>query len=106
MDELLKKLKSEKHEEVKHEPEKIVYTTDEKGNIEINKKLEDLKERIKELNKKINDKDIYFSNALKNQIQDINDLKRKIEEMNANLDKKITKNDLREKINLPIVTRD
>ena len=96
MDELLKKLKSEKHEEVKHEPEKIVYTTDEKGNIEINKKLEDLKERIKELNKKINDKDIYFSNALKNQIQDINDLKRKIEEMNANLDKKITKNDLRE----------
>jgi uncharacterized coiled-coil DUF342 family protein len=96
MDELLKKLKSEKHEEVKHEPEKIVYTTDEKGNMEINKKLEDLKERIKELNKKINDKDIYFSNALKNQIQDINDLKRKIEEMNANLDKKITKNDLRE----------
>ena len=96
MDELLKKLKSEKHEEVKHEPEKIVFKNDEKGNMEINKKLEDLKERIKELNKKINEKDIYFNNALKDQIQDINELKRKIEEMNSKLDKKITKDDLRE----------
>ena len=96
MDELLKKLKSEKHEEVKHEPEKIVFKNDEKGNMEINKKLEDLKERIKELNKKINEKDIYFNNALKDQIQDINELKRKIEEMNYKLDKKITKDDLRE----------
>lgn len=96
MDELLKKLKSEQHEEVKHEPEKIVFKNDEKGNMEINKKLEDLKERIKELNKKINEKDIYFNNALKDQIQDINELKRKIEEMNSKLDKKITKDDLRE----------
>ena len=96
MDELLKKLKSEKHEEIKHEPEKIVFKNDEKENMEINKKLEDLKERIKELNKKINEKDIYYNNALKDQIQDINELKRKIEEMNAKLDKKITKDDLRE----------
>lgn len=96
MDELLKKLKSEKHEEVKHEPEKIVFKNDDKGNGEISKKLEDLKERIKDLNKKINDKDIYYNNALKDQIQDIAELKKKIEEMNAKLDKKITKDDLRE----------
>ena len=96
MDELLQKLKSEKHEEVKHVPEKIIYKSDEKENMEINKKLEDLKERIKDLNKKINEKDIYYNNALKDQIQDINELKKKIEEINAKLDKKITKDDLRE----------
>ena len=96
MDELLKKLKSQKHEEVKQEAEKIVYKSDEKENMEINKKLEDLKERIKDLNKKINEKDTYFSNALKSQIEDINELKKQIKEMNTKLDKKITKDDLRE----------
>ena len=55
----------------------------------------DLKNRIKELNKKVNDIDGYFKNLFNNSGQDIGEIKRKIEEINSILEKKITKEELK-----------
>ena len=42
--------------------------------------ITDLKNRIKELNKKVNDIDSYFKNLFNNTGQDIGELKRKVKE--------------------------
>ena len=97
MDDILNNIKTEKDKKtkiIKNEPIKKNKKDEEKE--ETKSKLSDLKERIKDLNKKINDIDNYFKNVLNNQGQEICEIKRKIEEINNKLEKKITKDDLKE----------
>ena len=99
MDELLKNIKSEKDkkpEPIRKNTYKKTSKIDEKEMAEANSKISDLKERIKDLNKKINDIDNYFKTIINTQGQDIGEIKRKLEEMDAVLSKKITKDDLKE----------
>ena len=101
MDDILNNIKTEKDKKIKYEKKdtKKYNKNDEKQNAEINEKLSDLRERIKDLNKKINDVDYYFKSAINSQGQDIGEIKRKIEEINNKLEKKITKDDLKELYN-------
>ena len=62
---------------------------------DIGDNISDLKNRIKELNKKVNEVDGYFKNLLYNSSQDIGALKQKIEEIFSILEKKITKEELK-----------
>ena len=100
MDELLKNIKSEKDKKSSSPSRKNIVKKsnriDEKEMAEANSKISDLKDRIKDLNKKINDIDNYFKTILNNQGQDIGEIKRKIEEMDSILQKKISKDDLKE----------
>ena len=62
---------------------------------DIGDNISDLKNRIKELNRKVNEVDGYFKNLLYNSSQDIGALKQKIEEIFSILEKKITKEELK-----------
>ena len=53
------------------------------------------KEHIKSVNNKLNDLNNYFQSLFDNKEQDIVNIKKNMEEMNLELDKKITKNDLK-----------
>ena len=98
MDDILNNIKSEKDiNKIKRENDSAYKDAKESG--EINEQLSDLRQRIKDLNKKLNDIDNYFKNVLNNQGQDIGVIKRKIEEIENKLEKKITKDDLKELYN-------
>ena len=102
MDDILKNIKSEKDKKIitiQKKSSQKGNKLNEKENEETKEKLSDLKERIKDLNKKINDIDNYFKNVLNNQGQDIGEIKRTVEEMKIQLEKKITKDDLKELYN-------
>ena len=99
MDDILKNIKTEKDKKIKIVKKETKKYNNEKQNAEINEKLSDLKERIKDLNKKINDIDNYFKIVLNNQGQDLGEIKRTIEEIDTKLEKKITKDDLKELYN-------
>ena len=99
MDDILNNIKTEKDKKEKvinSKSTKKINRLDEKEMAEANSKISDLKERIKDLNKKINDIDNYFKNLINKQGQEIGEIKRAIEEINNKLDKKITKDDLKE----------
>ena len=98
MNDILNNIKSEKDKNLspKKPSRKKTSKFDEKEMAEENSKISDLKERIKDLNKKLNEFDNYFKNVLNNQGQDIGEIKRKIEEIDNKLEKKITKDDLKE----------
>ncbi len=96
LDELLNKMKSEKDNNMSKESSEITkrkISGKEMGDDSEN--ITDLKNRIKELNKKVNDIDSYFKNLFNNTGQDIGELKRKVKEMDSILEKKITKDDLK-----------
>ena len=99
LDDLLKKLKTEDDKKSDLNNETDNNKNDGNENLQINIKLLELKERIKELNKKINEKDNYYKNLLNQQGQDIGEIKRKIDEMSNKLEKKITRDDLKELYN-------
>ncbi len=92
MDDTLNNIKSEKD---KNNGDK----KDVKDSLETSIQLSDLRQRVKDLNKKLNDIDNYFKNVLNNQGQDIGVIKRKIEEIENILEKKITKDDLKDVYN-------
>ncbi len=102
MDDILKNINNEKEINKKKQKgkdkknENIIRKMEEKENAEMNEKISDLKERLKDLNKKINDIDNYFKNLLNNQGQDIGVIKRRLEEIDEILEKKISKDDLKE----------
>ncbi len=96
LDEFLNKKKSEKDNNMSKESSEITkrkISAKEMGDDSEN--ITDLKNRIKELNKKVNDIDSYFKNLFNNTGQDIGELKRKVKEMDSILEKKITKDDLK-----------
>ena len=94
--ELLSKMKSEHKLESQtiEENSNKNAEDDTKNNIN-NDNISYFKEHIKAINNKLNDLNNYFQSLFDNKEQDIANIKKNIEEMNLELDKKITKSDLK-----------
>ena len=97
LNELINKTKLEKDNnatrEIKEALKKEIPSKGLGSNIEIG--MTDLKNRIKEINKKLNEMDSYFKNLFNNSSQDIGEIKQKITEIDSILEKKITKEELK-----------
>ena len=97
LNELINKTKLEKDnndtKEIKEVLKKEIPSKGLGSNIEIG--MTDLKNRIKEINKKLNEMDSYFKNLFNNSSQDIGEIKQKITEIDSILEKKITKEELK-----------
>ena len=97
LDELINKIKAELGINISKEievPQKKI-SENELGEDNGNNNLSELKNKIKELNKKLNDIDSYFKNLFNNSGQDIGELKRKVKEIDSTLEKKITKDEIK-----------
>ena len=100
LDELINKIKAELGINISKEievPQKKI-SENELGEDNGNNNLSELKNKIKELNKKLNDIDSYFKNLFNNSGQDIGELKRKVKEIDSTLEKKITKDEIKGRI--------
>ena len=97
LDELLNKIKTEKENNIPNENSEIDTKKISEKEIDgdLGDNLPEIKYKIKELNKKLNDMDSYFKNLFNNSGQDIGELKRKIKEIDSIMEKKITKDDLK-----------
>ena len=94
-EELMNKIKSEKENNIpKNEGDNSKNKSIEIDN-DIGNNMNDLKNKIKVINKKLNDIDNYYKNLFNNSTQDVGEIKRKIKEMDSILEKKITKDDLK-----------
>ena len=94
-EELMNKIKSEKENNIpKNEGDNSKNKSIEIDN-DIGNNMNELKNKIKEINRKLNDIDNYYKNLFNNSTQDVGEIKRKIKEMDSILEKKITKDDLK-----------
>ena len=96
MNDILNNIKTEKDKKEKDYSKidiKNFNKLEEKQNYKTNEKILDIKK--KDLNNKNNDKNNNFKSVLNIEEQDIFEITRKIEEINNNLEKKISKNDLK-----------